>query len=109
MRRFLLLLVLVTAATSAAAQVTASPTEEVVFDDATKRIVETEYRAARAVSARGSEAGDWQLYAGAAIEARRIELTLRQINGIVRFRADWSALSAVLDRSEGRRLRQKMP
>lgn len=78
--------------------------EQIVLDAAEKRIVKADYRAHRAVSARGGEAGGWQLNAGAAIEARRIDLTLRNVQGVVRFRADASRIEELFARSERRRL-----
>ena len=102
--RRLLFLLLIMVSTATTAQVTAPASEEIVLDDAEKRIVETEYRAARAISAHGPEAGGWEVDAGAVIKARRIDLTLRNVRGVVRFSVNSNALSEVFARSERRRL-----
>ncbi len=102
--RHVLFLLLMTFPIPAMTQVNATPDKETVLNDAEKRIVETDYRASHAVSARGSEGGGWQVDAGAVITARRIDLTLRNVQGVVRFRADGNALSEVFARSERRRL-----
>src|SRR5687768_11348783 len=96
-------LLLITISSAVAAQETAPADKEIILSG-DKRIVETSYRASTAVSARGGEAGGWKLYAGAAVEADRINLTLQGVKGIVRFRADTNALTDVLERSERRRL-----
>ena len=73
--------------------------ERVVLDAAEKRIVRGAYHDDEAVVVQGREAGGWRLYAGAAIDARHIDLTMRNVRGEVRFRADTSRLEALLRRN----------
>ena len=97
----LLFLIMITS--PAAAQEQSAPVEKEIVLNGDKRIVESNYRVSTDVSARGGEAGGWHLNAGATIEAERIDLTLRGVKGIVRFRADTRALTDVFERSERRR------
>ena len=76
-------------------------TEETITLDADeKRIVRERYHASEAVTLSGRAGGGWRLYAGAAIDAERIDLTMRNVRGLVRFRADWSRAREVLDQAE---------
>lgn len=77
-------------------------TEEIRLDAAEKRIVREQYHGDEAVTLTGEQAGGWHLYAGAAIDAKRIDLRMRNVRGVVRFRADWSRLTTLLQRSEKR-------
>ena len=61
-----------------------------------KRIVESSYHDSEAVVLSGSAGGGWHLYAGAAIDAERIDLKMTNIRGVVRFRADWGRISNIL-------------
>lgn len=81
--------------TTAAAQ---NRDERTVLDAAEKRVVREQYHEDHAITLRGSEAGGWQLSAGAAIDARNINLTLRNVRGEVRFRANSGRLEALLRR-----------
>jgi hypothetical protein len=80
--------------------------ERIVLDAAEKHIVRDAYHDDQAVVLQGAEAGGWRLYAGAAVDARRIDLTLRNVRGEVRFRADTSRLEALLRRDRRALLRQ---
>ena len=96
----LLLSIMITPAVAAQEN---APVDKQIVLNGDKHIVETAYRASTDVSVRGSEAGGWHLNAGAAVEAARIDLTVRGAKGIVDFRADIRALTDVLERSEFRR------
>jgi hypothetical protein len=86
-------------ATAAVAQTAPPPKDErVVLDAQEKHIVRELYHDDEAILLQGNEAGGWRLSAGAAIDARRIDLRMRNIRGEVRFRADWSRLDALLRR-----------
>ena len=63
-----------------------------------KHVAETAYRGTRGVVIGGPDAGGWQLNAGASIEARSIDLTLRNVRGSVVLRADPSRLEPLVRR-----------
>lgn len=85
---------------SASANAQTSKDTNVVLDAAEKHIVRTQFHDDEAVTLSGNAAGGWRLYAGAAIDAQRIDLRLRNVRGQLRFRADWSRVRDVLDRVE---------
>jgi hypothetical protein len=59
-----------------------------------RRIVEVEdYQAGRAVRLRSEESGALLLDVGVSLAARRIDVTVRNVRGRVRFHADLSSLS----------------
>lgn len=91
-------IVLATALGLVAASAGAQEVERVTLDAPEKRIVRESYHDARAVTLGGREGGGWSVYAGAAIDARRIDLTLRNVRGEVTYRADASKLEAILRR-----------
>lgn len=70
----------------------------VSLDAADKHIVKTNYHADKALTLSGRDAGGWSLYAGAAIDASRIDLRMSNVRGSVRFRADSSRVKAILSR-----------
>src|SRR5579884_822873 len=75
-------------ATSAVAQ---THKEETINLDATeKHITRENFHDDASVTLSGNADGGWHLYAGAAIDAKRIDLRMRNVRGVVRFRADWS-------------------
>ena len=74
------------------------------FDIAQKRITETNYHNAETVELAGPQAGGWRLEAGTAIHAQNINVTLRNVHGTIRFRADLSRLTALRDRATVRRI-----
>ena len=78
-----------------------------VLDAAEKHIVRAQFHEDEAVALSGNAAGGWHLYAGAAIDAQRIDLTMHDIKGSVRFRADWSRVRSVLDRVEQQNLARR--
>lgn len=82
--------------------------ETVVLDAAEKRIVHADYHDDQAVTLSGPEAGGWRLYAGAAIDAKRIDLTMRNVRGEVHYRADWTRIAGILDRSRRERALPKV-
>ena len=98
--RVVILLALASLLSVGAAAQTAPPPkdERIVLDAQEKRIVRELYHDDEAILLQGREAGGWHLSAGAAIDAQRIDLTLRNVRGEVRFRADWSRLDALLRR-----------
>lgn len=75
----------------------AAAEERIVLDAAEKHIVREAYHASRAVTLQGRDVR-WSIYAGAAIDARRIDLKLDRVRGEVRYRADSSRLDALLQR-----------
>ena len=85
--------------------VSAQTTKEtnINVDAAEKHIVLTQYHNDQAVTLSGQAAGGWRLYAGAAIDAQRIDLTMRNVRAQARFHADWSRVTAILDRVERQR------
>ena len=83
--------------------------ETVTLDSEEKRIVRAQYHASEAVSLGGRAAGGWRLYAGAAIDAEHIDLTMRNVRGVVRFRADWHRVHEVLARAERESSSAKRP
>ena len=68
------------------------------LDAAEKHIVQSPYHASEAVTVGGKQAGGWHVYAGAAIDARQIDLRMRNVRGQVRYRADVSRLQNALAR-----------
>ena len=70
----------------------------VTLDAAEKHIVKTSYHDDQAVTLSGRDAGGWRLDAGAAIDAQRIDLRMRDVRGTVRFRADPSRVENLLKR-----------
>jgi hypothetical protein len=70
--------------------------ENIVLDAAEKHIVRENYHNDEAVTLSGDR---WRLYAGASIDAQRVDLRMRNVRGVVRFRADWSRVANILDRS----------
>ena len=89
-----LLIALIVLAASAAPQT--HKEETVTLDAAEKHITRDNFHDDEAVTLRGN---GWRLYAGAAIDAQRIDLKMRNVRGMVRFRADWSRIANVLERS----------
>ncbi len=89
-------------ATTAAAQTTTTTAKEtnVVLDAADKHIVRDQFHDDEAVTLGGDAAGGWRLYAGAAIDARQIDLRMHDVKGELHFRADWTRLKAALARFE---------
>ena len=83
-----------------AAVVTATADQSIVLDDSEKHIVRTAFHEDEAVALSGNAAGGWHLYAGAAIDAQRIDLTMRNVKGTVRFRADSTRARSILDHIE---------
>jgi hypothetical protein len=74
----------------------------VVLDAAEKHIVREHYHDDEAVTLVGNAAGGWHLYAGAAVDAQRIDLRMHNVRGQMHFRADWSRISAMLQHAEAR-------
>ena len=74
------------------------------FDIAQKRITETDYHNSETVDLAGPQAGGWHLEAGTAIHAQKIDVSLRNVRGTIRFRADLSRLTALKDRATLRRI-----
>ena len=68
------------------------------LDAAEKHIVQSPYHASEAVTLGGKGAGGWHVYAGAAIDARQIDLRMRNVRGQVRYRADATQLQNALRR-----------
>jgi hypothetical protein len=99
------LLVLLFLAATAQAQAPAARTEEISLDAADKHIVRTAYHDDTAVVLSGPEAGGWSLTAGAAIDARRIDLRMRNVRGTARFRADTRRVAAVFPRAQRKQIR----
>jgi len=68
--------------------------EETALQIGERRIVEVEdYQAGRVVRLRSDDSAALVVDVGAAVEARRIDVTLRNVQGRVRFHADLSSLS----------------
>jgi hypothetical protein len=80
--------------------------ERIVLDAAEKRITRPHYRDEKSVSVRGTEAGGWHLEAGVTIEAQNIDLRMRNIRGVITYRADWSRITTLLNRAAGTRRAQ---
>lgn len=97
-RLFILALACLLSAAAAAQTAPPPKDERVVLDAGEKRIVRELYHDDEAIQLQGNEAGGWHLSAGASIDARRIDLTLRNVRGEVRFRGDFSRLDALLRR-----------
>ena len=97
------MLAIVLAAVLSSGATTATDTN-IVLDAAEKHIVKTQFHNDEAVALSGNAAGGWHLYAGAAVDAQRIDLTMRNIKGAVHFRADWGRVRNVLDRVEQQHL-----
>lgn len=74
------------------------------IDIAQKRITETNYHNSEMVELAGPQAGGWHLQAGTAIHAQRIDLSLRNVRGTIRFRADSSRLDGLKNRATIRRI-----
>jgi len=72
----------------------ALPREEKALQIGERHIVEAEnYQAGRVVRLRSDESGALVVDVGATLSARRIDVTLRNVQGNVRFHADLSSLS----------------
>lgn len=105
MRRALLALFFLAALVANIQAQETNPVQEINLDAQEKRIVETAYHDDKAVILTGPEAGGWSLSAGAAIDARRIDLRMHNVRGLARFRADTSRLRGVFDRSRRKQIR----
>jgi hypothetical protein len=82
--------------------------ETITLDAAQKHIVQSAYHDDKAVTFSGRAAGGWHLYAGAAIDAQRIDLTMRNVRGVVRFHADWSRVRSILDQARRREVIEQL-
>jgi hypothetical protein len=75
------------------------------LDIAERRIVVDDYHASRSLRLVSNDGGAVAIDAGVALAARRIEVTLHNVKGSVRFRANFDAvhqrLQALPDTSEG--------
>jgi hypothetical protein len=70
-----------------------APSDEVrTLDIAERRIVEQDFHASRALRLASEDGSGVALDVGAAVDARRIELTLRNVKGLVRYRWSLAAL-----------------
>jgi hypothetical protein len=68
--------------------------EEKTLQIGERRIVEVaDYQAGRVVRLRSDDSGALQIDIGAALSAQRLDVTLRNVQGRVRFHADLSSLS----------------
>jgi hypothetical protein len=72
----------------------AAPREEKALQIGERHIVEVQdYEAGRVLRLRSDESGALTVDVGASLSARRLDVTLRNVQGRVRFHADLSSLS----------------
>lgn len=76
----------------------AATEKNVTLDAADKHIVQSPYHAEEAVTLAGNAVGGWHVYAGAAIDAGRIDLRMRNVRGQIRLRTDSTRLQQTLNR-----------
>lgn len=80
----------------------------VTLNAADKHIVRDAYHDEEAITATGSDAGGWHLYAGAAIDARHIDLRMTNVHGVIRFRSDVRRLADLINRSKRREISERL-